>query len=332
MLKNRVLITLILIGLVGIGGILYWGNNDNIFSRPLTASLAAQQQAAKPVPLEEFRIDIPPHINLTNFYKTYGERLLGNDDLTIIKREDWNADNNYADLDFIKSTCQKVYCSENSYDAEDFFSPSQYWNSRKLFLNYRDNFEAYDNFFLQKDRKENGVTYEYLPVENIIIHHTAGKFTTSFYESKKELQRIYFAHAVQRKWRDIGYHYLIDGAGRIFEGSLGGKYSVGSHTYMHNRGTAAIALMGDFRPGHDELTEPMKESLKKLVVYLSQQYGWNLNQKKFHLRKKDFSGREWTENIVKGHKEVDERKKITECPGVEPDELRTIIYPDLFND
>ena len=333
MLKNRVLIALLLIGLMGIGGVLYWGKKNNALSQSLTASIASQSQSADSAQLGgECRVDIPPHIDLVNFYKTYGERLLGNDDLIVIKREDWGADNHYADLNFIESTCQKIYCNQDSYDAEDFFSSSEYWNTRELLLNYRDNFKAYDDLFLRKITKANGVAYEYIPVENIIIHHTAGKFTTSLDESKKELQRIYLAHVVQRKWQDIGYHYLIDGAGRIFEGSLGGKYSVGSHTYMHNQGTVAIALMGDFRPDHDELTEPMKESLKKLTVYLSQEYNWDLSQKKFYLRKKDFSGREWTENIIKGHKEVDLKEKVTACPGVEPDELRAIIYPYLFND
>jgi len=276
------------------------------------------------------QINIPPHVNLTDFYNTYGERLLGNKDLPIISREEWGADNHYADLTFIRNTCKRVYCSKNAYDAEDTFAPPEYWRSRELFLNYRKNFQDYDNLFLQTLKKKNGVTYQYLPVEQIIIHHTAGKFTTSLKDSEREVRRIYFAHAVQRRWRDIGYHYLIDGAGHIFEGTLGGKYSVGAHTFMHNRATVGIALMGDFRPGHDKITPAMAESLGKLVRYLAEQYHWDLSKRIFYLRKKDYSGREWTNKIVKGHNEVDYRSKVTDCPGVNDDYLRSIVYPYLY--
>ncbi len=273
---------------------------------------------------------VPSYISLTDFYKTYGDRLLGNKKIHIISREQWGANDNYANPEVINDMCKRVYCSNSSYDAENYFSPLEYWRSRELFLNYQKNFKNYDDLFLQAKKKENGVNYQYLPVEQIIIHHTAGRFTTSLRDSEKEVRRIYFAHAVQRRWQDIGYHYLIDGAGHIFEGTLGGKYSVGAHTFMHNRATVSIALMGDFRPGHDKITPAMSESLGKLVRYLADQYHWNLSKKMFYLRKKDYSGREWTNKIVKGHNEVDYRLKRTECPGVNDDYLREIIYPYLF--
>lgn len=279
--------------------------------------------------LESLRINIPSHISLTNFYKSYGERLLGNEDIKIISREEWGADNEYADPKFIKNFCLKNYCYEDRYNPEDTFSEKEYWKSLELIINYRKNFETYDNFFLQNLKKENNLVYNYLPVEEIIIHHTAGKFTVNFEQSKKELQRIYLMQSVQRKWGDIGYHYLIDGAGRIYEGNLGGKYSVGIHTYSHNKGTLAIALMGDFRPNHDKLTEPMKRSLVNLIKYLIQEYQIDINQKEFYLRKKDLSGREMSKNIIKGHKELDIREKPTECPGIEPDYLRDLIYSSL---
>jgi len=275
------------------------------------------------------QINIPQYISLTNFYKTYGQRMLGNEDIKIISREEWGADNRYADPLFIESFCQKNYCYQEKYNPEDTFSEKEYWRSLELLINYRKNFEIYDNFFLQSIKKENNFVYYYLPVEEIIIHHTAGKFTTDFEESKKELRKIYFMQAVQRKWQDIGYHYLIDGNGRIYEGNLGGKYSIGIHTYGHNKATVSISLMGDFRPNHDELTEPMKKALVNLVKYLIKEYELDISQEKFYLRKSDLSGRERSENIIKGHKELDLREEPTECPGIEPGYLREIIYSSL---
>jgi len=273
---------------------------------------------------------IPLHINLADFYQTYGQKLLGNDDLKIISRDEWGADNNFANPDYINNLCQKITCSLDEYDPENTFSEEEYLKARGLLINYQNNFQNYNNLFLQTQQKENGIDYEYLPVEEIIIHHTAGKFTLDLDESIKEIQRIYLLHAIQRRWRDIGYHFLIDGKGRIFEGNLGGKYSVGAHTYYHNEGSIGIALMGDFRKGHNVLTKEMKDSLIKLILYLKKEYKWDFSNKEFYLKKKDLSGREWSDKFIKGHKELDIHLIPTACPGIEPQKLREMIYPYLF--
>jgi hypothetical protein len=299
--------------------------NSLVIKQPssvLTASL-------KPIN-ENIALTIPPHVNLLDFYKTYGQRMLGNSNLKIISREEWGADNRYADPEFAKEICKKIYCYPEEYSPIDNFSQEEYLKAKELSINYKENFQNFDDFFRQKLQKENGVIYEYLPIEELMIHHTAGKFTTSLEESKNELQRIYLLHSVQRKWRDIGYHYLIDGAGRIYEGILGGKYSIGAHTYWHNNGTIGIALMGDFRPGHDTLTEPMKESLIKLIQYIIQEYHWDTTSQTFYLKKPDLSGREWSTLLIKGHQELDIRDIKTECPGIDSEELRQIIYPAIF--
>lgn len=297
-------------------------------SYSLTLTFESQDQEEK---FSNNLLDLPPHINLNDFYQTYGERLLGDENIKIISREEWGADNNYANPFFINELCQKIKCSLKEYDPENSFSEEEYLKARSLTINYRNNFERFNDLFLQTKRKENGINYQYLPVEEIIIHHTAGKFTTDLEESIKEVQRIYILHAIKRRWRDIGYHFLIDGKGRIFEGSLGGKYSIGSHTYYHNDGTIGIALMGDFRPNHDQMTEEMKEALIKLILYLKKEYKWNFDKKEFYLKKPDLSGREWSNEFIKGHKELDIRKNPTSCPGIEPDKLREMIYPYLFS-
>lgn len=284
----------------------------------LTASLAAFPDYQSPL--------IPPHISLLDFYKTYSQRMLGNRQLKIISREEWGADDRYGNLDFINSACEKKFCFEEEYDANDSFSAEESSRAKNLAANYNSNFQQFDTLFLQSKKQTNGVNYYYLPVEEIIIHHTAGKFTMDLAEGKKELQRIYFMHAVQKKWLDLGYHFLIDGAGRIYEGTLAGKYSIGGHTYQHNNGAVSIALMGDFRPGHDNFTSQMQASLIKLVDYLIAEYQWNISQPLFFLKKSDFSGREWTSNIIKSHRELDLIRAVpTACPGISQTQIKTII-------
>lgn len=288
-----------------------------IFYKPLptvlTASLTTSANEALPI--------IPPHISLIDFYNTYGERLLGNNDIKIISREEWGSDN---DL------CQKKECSSGAYDIYNSFSFIERLRAQTIIDNYQKNFKKYDTMFLQTKIKANGVTYSYLPVEEFIIHHTAGKFTTDFNDSKKELQRIYFLHTASRGWQDIGYHFLIDGAGRIYEGTLGGKYSIGSHAYAHNNGNVAIALMGDFRPGHDEFNDKMKSSLITLMRYLVSEYQLDLSQPNFYLKRPDFSGREWSKDIIKGHQELDIIRAVpTSCPGIDSKILRDLILTSL---
>jgi len=280
-----------------------------------------QQASLKEISLSTAINNIPPHIDLFDFYKTYGQRLLGNDNLKIISREEWGVNNNI---------CQTENCSLNNYDVENNFSPLEKIKAQIIINNYLNNFQKYDSLFLQTKVQANQVTYEYLPVEEIVIHHTAGKFTTDFRESQKELQRIYNLH-LQRGYQDIGYHYLIDGAGRIYEGSLGGKYALGAHTYYHNNGTVAIALMGDFRPGHDIFNQEMEKSLIHLIQYLIKEYHLDTSAKAFYLRKPDFSGREWSNDFIKGHQELDVvRNPPTSCPGINPQTLRNEIYPFIF--
>lgn len=287
--------------------------------------------STKKINQELTSFQIPPHINLADFYQTYGQRLLGNDDLKIISRDEWGANNNFANLDYINNLCQKITCSLKEYDPEDSFLEKEYLRARELFINYQNNFQNYNNLFLQTKKKENGINYQYLPIEEFIIHHTAGNFTLNLEDSIKEIQRIYLLHAILRRWRDIGYHFLIDGKGRIFEGSLGGKYSVGAHTYYHNEGSIGIALMGDFRKGHNVLTKEMKDSLIKLILYLKKEYKLDLSNKEFYLKKPDLSGREWSDKFIKGHKELDIRLIPTACPGIEPSKLREMVYPYLFS-
>jgi hypothetical protein len=282
------------------------------------------------VDLDNLSLDISQQINLTNFYKTFGQRLLGNEDIKIISREQWEADNQYADLGYINDFCKNNFCYSEGYNPEDNFSKQEYWSSKELSLNYKQNFQLIDSFFLQSLEKENGFRYHYLPIEEIIIHHTAGNLTFNFEESKEELRRIYLMQAVQRKWQDIGYHYLIDAAGRIYEGNLGGKYTIGIHSYGHNNATISIALMGDFRPEHDKFNSSMQRSLISLIKYLVTEYQFDLSQEEFYLRKPNLAGREWTNTFIKGHEEIDIKEEPTECPGVSPDFLVNLIYPYLF--
>jgi hypothetical protein len=53
-------------------------------------------------------------------------------------------------------------------------------------------------------------------VKKIVIHHTAS--TTDLKDPKQEIRNIQYYHAVRRGWGDIGYNYIMDQKGNLYEG------------------------------------------------------------------------------------------------------------------
>ncbi|MFQ5945180.1 MAG: N-acetylmuramoyl-L-alanine amidase [Anaerolineae bacterium] len=107
------------------------------------------------------------------------------------------------------------------------------------------------------------------PAEKVIIHHTA---TRNFAEDPAAgVRAVFYYHAVTQGWGDIGYNYLIDVAGNIYEGRKGGDGVVGSHALQFNHGSIGIALLGDFSGA--EVPSEMERALTELVSWLSDRFG-----------------------------------------------------------
>jgi hypothetical protein len=56
------------------------------------------------------------------------------------------------------------------------------------------------------------------------VHHTASKYVPNKTEGIAYMKSLQKYHGKTLRWSDIGYHYLIDGEGNIYEGRAGGKY------------------------------------------------------------------------------------------------------------
>ena len=149
---------------------------------------------------------------------------------------------------------------------------------------------------------------EYSPqVKLLVVHHTALKLAGDERSPTERMQALYIYHADKMGWGDIGYHFVIDEKGNIFEGRNGGKNVIGGHLYCGNSGTIGIALMGNFEV--ERPTQNQFRSLKQLLAYLANEYGLNLNGKvRFHGK--------LTSPIV-GHKDAGH----TKCPGYNLDEV-----------
>lgn len=131
------------------------------------------------------------------------------------------------------------------------------------------------------------------PWNVITVHHSAMPLgtSTSFAGRAGEVRTIQRAHLNKPEgWGDIGYHFLIDPEGRVFEGRrLNWR---GAHVGGMNDHNLGVCLLGNFN--EDRPTAAAVASLQRLLDQLCAQNSIPRSQVRYH--------REWaTAN--------------TECPG-----------------
>lgn len=73
-----------------------------------------------------------------------------------------------------------------------------------------------------------------------VVHHTAGPRT----QTARQIQAFHMGP--QRGWSDVGYNFLVDQAGRVYEGR--GWLVVGAHCPGHNERGIGVAFIGDDDP------------------------------------------------------------------------------------
>lgn len=84
----------------------------------------------------------------------------------------------------------------------------------------------------------------YAPIQKVIVHHTVTRNNPP--DPAATIRAIYAYHAVTLGWGDIGYNFVVDWQGRVYEGRYGGPNVVGAHTAGYNTGTLGVAVLGDF--------------------------------------------------------------------------------------
>lgn len=110
---------------------------------------------------------------------------------------------------------------------------------------------------------------EHAHPEKIILHHTATSNTDS--DPVAMVRAIYYYHAVVLGWGDIGYSYLVDARGNIYEGRYGGEKVVGGHASAYNRGSIGIAAMGTY--SSESPSSQLENALASLISWACVRYG-----------------------------------------------------------
>lgn len=107
--------------------------------------------------------------------------------------------------------------------------------------------------------------------KRITIHNTAGNYPLNYEDALQEIQIIQDYHQQARGWIDIGYHFLIDPLGNIFEARP--FFAVGAHVANKNVDNIGIAVMGNYHPPvNNVLTSQAVEAIVKLVRYIKDKY------------------------------------------------------------
>ncbi|MFF1410326.1 N-acetylmuramoyl-L-alanine amidase [Streptomyces sp. NPDC058289] len=102
----------------------------------------------------------------------------------------------------------------------------------------------------QADESLNDEAPGYLPggsVKAAFVHHTASAQPYDCSQSAAIVRGIHEYHVKVELWRDLGYNFLIDKCGTIFEGRKGGidQPVQGAHTLGWNAESMGIAVLGD---------------------------------------------------------------------------------------
>ena len=144
----------------------------------------------------------------------------------------------------------------------------------------------------------------YTTVTHLIVHHTFSPSGAINGDWAAAVRSVWNFHVFSNGWADIGYNYVIDQTGTIYEGRAGGDNVVGAHFSGVNSGTMGVVVIGDFTSA----TPPPAalNSLKKLLAWKADQRGIDPTGKSRHAA----SGLDL--NNISGHRDG---PGATECPG-----------------
>jgi hypothetical protein len=121
------------------------------------------------------------------------------------------------------------------------------------------------------DGQGSRVAPAYRNVTHMVVHHTADANSLSGSQQSwaDRVRAIWSFHTFTRGWGDIGYNYLIDPNGIVYEGRAGGDDAVGFHDTA-NHGSMGVVLIGTYTN-----VDPRAAAVNNLVDLLA----WKAAQK-----------------------------------------------------
>jgi hypothetical protein len=121
---------------------------------------------------------------------------------------------------------------------------------------------------------------KFAPLTKLFVHHTVTAPGDSDPDPASTVRAIYAYHVQGNGWDDIGYNFLVDGAGRIYEGRYARTYDpdeiptgedvmgygvVGAQVSGFNVGAVGIAVIGDYT--NVEPTSKAMASVERMLAW-----------------------------------------------------------------
>ncbi|WP_369246080.1 peptidoglycan recognition protein [Streptomyces sp. R41] len=102
----------------------------------------------------------------------------------------------------------------------------------------------------------------------IFVHHTDSPNSYDCADTPRIIRYLYAGQTGAKDWDDIGYNFLVDRCGTIYEGRAGGvdRPVTGAHTQGFNHRTAGVAAIGTFTAG-TVVPRAMTEAIAALAAW-----------------------------------------------------------------
>jgi hypothetical protein len=109
----------------------------------------------------------------------------------------------------------------------------------------------------------------------VFVHHTATNVTYDCADSPAIVRGIHAWDIQSRGWSDIGYNFLLDKCGTLFEGRKGGvdRPVIGAHTLGFNTNSVGVVLIGTYTNASVVPTQAAQDTIAQLAAYKLGQYG-----------------------------------------------------------
>lgn len=113
-----------------------------------------------------------------------------------------------------------------------------------------------------------------------VLHHTVTSNDYTEEQAPAVVRSIQSYHLDHQRWKDIGYNFLIDRYGNVYEGRAGGvdEPVIGAHTAGHNTATIGVAFLGQHEsetsaPSYRALDGAARRSAVDLLSWLFTVHG-----------------------------------------------------------
>lgn len=102
----------------------------------------------------------------------------------------------------------------------------------------------------------------------VFVHHTDSPNSYDCADVPRIIRDLYAGQTGAKQWDDIGYNFLVDHCGTIYEGRAGGvdRPVTGAHAQGFNHRTAGIAAIGTFTAG-TPVPRVMTDAIARLAAW-----------------------------------------------------------------